>query len=155
MKIIVVGPLVIFSLILSDQSSIKAKSIKKAFSGIAVGEQECEIILYVVHIMRTWITRIYDKNTRNTMIVVMHKRTRIGYEQLIQDAINNCSVLTIQNYIKRNYMKNTERWALWARQHSPLLLQVTSTNPLESYHSEIKTLTSSKYGLIGMSFIFP
>ncbi|PKK56629.1 hypothetical protein RhiirC2_858535 [Rhizophagus irregularis] len=40
-------------------------------------------------------------------------------------------------------------WALWARQHSPLLLQVTSTNPLESYHSEIKRLTSSKHGLIG------
>ncbi|RGB41263.1 hypothetical protein C1646_810793 [Rhizophagus diaphanus] len=36
-----------------------------------------------------------------------------------------------------------------ARQHSPLLLQVTSTNQLESYHSELKGLTSLKYGLIG------
>ncbi|PKC57479.1 hypothetical protein RhiirA1_472440 [Rhizophagus irregularis] len=112
--------------ILSDQSSIEAKSIKKAFPGINGGEQECEVILCVVHIMRT----------------------KIGCEKLIQEAIDNCAVSSIQNYIKRNYMKNTERWALWARQHSPLLLQVTSTNPLESYHSEIKRLTSSKHGLV-------
>ena len=85
------------------------------------------------------------------MIVVMHKRTKIGCEQLVQSAINKYSVLTIQNYIKRNYSKNTQQWALWARQHSPLLLQVTSTNPLESYHSELKRLTSSLHGLIGMS----
>ncbi|CAB5153416.1 unnamed protein product [Rhizophagus irregularis] len=79
----------------------------------------------------------------------MHKRTKIGCEKLIQEVIDNCTVSSVQNYIKRNYMKNTERWALWAHQHSPLLLQITSTNPLESYHSKIKTLTSSKHGLIG------
>ncbi|RHZ85405.1 hypothetical protein Glove_66g199 [Diversispora epigaea] len=31
----------------------------------------------------------------------------------------------------------------------PLLLQVTSTNALESYHSELKKITSSQHGLIG------
>ncbi|CAB4477296.1 unnamed protein product [Rhizophagus irregularis] len=79
----------------------------------------------------------------------MHKRTKIGCEKLIQEAINNCPVPTIQNYIRRNYMRNTQQWALWARQHSPLLLQITSTNPLESYHSELKRKTSSLHGLIG------
>ncbi|GES76067.1 hypothetical protein GLOIN_2v1776807 [Rhizophagus clarus] len=49
-------------------------------------------------------------------------------------------------------MKNTHQWALWARQHSPLLLQVTTTNPLESYHSELKKSTSLKYGLIGACY---
>ena len=52
-------------------------------------------------------------------------------------------------------MRNTQQWALWARQHSPLLLQVTSTNPLESYHSELKRSSSPKYGLIGIyNFLF-
>ena len=88
------------------------------------------------------------------MNAAMHKRTKIGCEKLIQDAINGCTVPAIQSYIKRNYMKNTQQWALWARQHSPLLLQVTSTNPLESYHSELKRLTSSSHGLIGMSTSF-
>ena len=88
------------------------------------------------------------------MNAAMHKRTKIGCEKLIQDAINDCTIPAVQNYIKRNYMKNTQQWALWARQHSPLLLQVTSTNPLESYHSELKRLMSSSHGLIGMSTSF-
>jgi len=84
------------------------------------------------------------------MIAAMHKRTKIGCEGLVQDAINQCSVPSIQNYIKRNYAKTTEKWGLWARQHSPLLLQVTLTNPLESFHSELKKITSSLHGLIGI-----
>ena len=84
------------------------------------------------------------------MVATMHKRTKIEYESLIQNAINHCPVPSIQNYIKRNYTKNTEKWGLWARQHSPLLLQVTSTNPLESFHSELKKITSPLHGLIGM-----
>jgi len=39
--------------ILSDQSSIEAKSIKKTFPGVNASEQECKVILCVVHIMRT------------------------------------------------------------------------------------------------------
>ena len=140
--------------ILSDQSSIEIKSIKEAFPGINAGEQECEVILCTVHIMRTWMTKIYEKKTRDVMVAAMYKRTKIGCEQLVQDAVENCTVPAIQNYIKRNYMKNTQQWALWARQHSPLLLQVTTTNPLESYHSELKRLTSPLHGLIGMYVLF-
>ncbi|CAG8657282.1 10345_t:CDS:2 [Rhizophagus irregularis] len=112
------------------------------------GEQECQVLLCVVHVMRTWMQKINEKKTQDTMIVVMHKRTKIGCENLVQDAINHCSVPYIQNYIKRNYTKNTEKWGLWARQHSPLLLQVTSTNSLESFHSELKKITSSLHGAV-------
>jgi hypothetical protein len=135
--------------ILSDHSNIEARSIKKTFPGITAGEQECQVLLCVVHVMRTWMQKIHEKKTCETMIAAMHKRTKIGCDSLIQDAINHCSVPSIQNYIKRNYMKNTEKWSLWARQHSPLLLQVTSTNPIESFHSELKKTTSSLHGLIG------
>src|SRR5438270_12084671 len=95
--------------------------------------------------------RIYDKKTRDVMIAAMHKRIKIGCEQLVQGAINKCPIPAIQNYIKRNYTKNTQQWALWARQHSPMLLQVSSTNPLESYHSKLKRSMSSLHGLIGTS----
>ncbi|CAG8599777.1 7702_t:CDS:2 [Cetraspora pellucida] len=101
--------------ILSDQSSIEAKAVKKAFPGTSAGEQECEVILCVVHVMRVWLTKIYEKGPRDIMIATMHKRTKIGCENLVQDAIK-C---------------------------------ITSTNPLESYHSELKRATSSFYGLIG------
>ncbi|RHZ77856.1 hypothetical protein Glove_170g30 [Diversispora epigaea] len=59
---------------------------------------------------------------------------------LIQEAINECPVPTIKQYIKRYYVKNNHQWALWA---------LTSTNSLESYHSELKRTTSSQHGLIG------
>ncbi|PKC51911.1 hypothetical protein RhiirA1_482685 [Rhizophagus irregularis] len=105
--------------ILADHSNIEAKSIKKTFPGINAGKQECQVLLCVVHVMRMWMQKINEKKTRDTMITAMHKRTKIGCENLVQDAINHCSVPYIQNYIKRNYMKNTEKWGLWARQHSP------------------------------------
>ncbi|RHZ71761.1 hypothetical protein Glove_253g79 [Diversispora epigaea] len=134
--------------VLMDQSNIEANSIKKVFPGLKAGENECRIILCTVHIVRTWIAKIYEKKTREIMIGAMHKRTKIGCEQFIQNAIQQCSVSAVCNFIKRNYMKNSHKWALWARQHSPLLLQVTSTNALESYHSELKRTTSFLYGLI-------
>ena len=136
--------------VLVDHSSIEAKSIKKTFPGIMAGEQECQILLCVVHVMRTWMQRIYEKATRDLMIAAMHKRTKIGCKSLVQNAINQCSVPTIKNYIKRNCVKNMQQWGLWARQHSPLLLQVTSTNPLESFHSELKRITSPLHGLISL-----
>src|SRR6185369_16891224 len=60
---------------LLDQSSTEANSIKQVFPGLSGGEQECEIFLCTVHVMRTWISKIYDKKTRETMVLAMHKRT--------------------------------------------------------------------------------
>ncbi|CAB5203124.1 unnamed protein product [Rhizophagus irregularis] len=51
----------------------------------------------------------------------MHKRTKIGCESLVQDTINSCPVPSIQ---------------------------ITSTNSLEFFHSELKKTTSSSHGLI-------
>jgi hypothetical protein len=98
--------------ILSDQSSVEFKSIKIVFPGVNAGEQECEVLLCIVHVMWTWMSKIHEKKTRDVMIAAMHKRTKIGCEKLIQNAINNCKVPTIQNYIRRNYMKNIQQWAL-------------------------------------------
>ena len=85
----------------------------------------------------------------------MHKVTKTGCEELIKEAINKCQVPDIKRYISRNYAGNTHQWAFWARQHSPLLLQITSTNAIESYHSELKRTTISHHGLIGsIIFIF-
>jgi hypothetical protein len=81
--------------ILLDQSSTEAKSINAAFPGLHAGEQECDIILCSVHVMRIWMAKIYHAQTRDMMILAMHKRTKIGCEMLIQQAIDNCPVPTI------------------------------------------------------------
>ena len=94
--------------ILSDQSSIEGKGIKKAFSSLSTGKQECEVIFCVVHVMRNWMTKIYEKKIRNIMNAAMHKRTKIDCEELVQNAIKGYSIPAIQNYIKKYYMKNTQ-----------------------------------------------
>ena len=78
----------------------------------------------------------------------------MGCEQTIQQVLAVCAMDDVKRYITRNWTKNTEKWAMYARAHSPLLLQVSSTNALESYHSELKTRVSKHYGLIGMFLIF-
>jgi hypothetical protein len=41
----------------------------------------------------------------------------------------------IKEYLIKNWQKDTAKWGI---QHSPLLLQNLSTNPIESYHNQIK-----------------
>ncbi len=48
---------------LSDQSNVESNSIKIAFSGLKNGKQECDIFFCTVHVMRTWMSKIYDKKT--------------------------------------------------------------------------------------------
>ena len=134
---------------LTDQSSVESNGIMKVFPGLEKGEQQCSIIWCSVHVMRTWLRKITHTEARNKMLLSMHKKTKVGCEQAIRQAIAVCDVEYVRTYITRNWTKNTEKWATYARAHSPLLLQVTSTNALESYHSELKTRTSKNHGLIG------
>ncbi|RHZ51825.1 hypothetical protein Glove_469g15 [Diversispora epigaea] len=138
---------------LSDQSNVEANGIAIAFPGLSKGEQNCEVIFCTVHVMRTWMTKIYETKVRRKMIHALHKITKISCDELIQQAIDECQAPTVKQYILRNYIKNTNQWALWARQHSPLLLQITSTNAIESYHSELKRITVSHHGLIDAEYI--
>ncbi|CAG8723825.1 9095_t:CDS:2, partial [Gigaspora rosea] len=93
-------------------------------------EQECDVLLCTVHVVRTWMKNIYHGLTLNKMIHAMHKKTQVGCEEIVRDAINTCS------------------------QYSPLLLQITSTNPLESYHSELKAKIFVQYGFIETAINF-
>jgi predicted TIM-barrel enzyme len=42
-----------------------------------------------------------------------------------------------------------EKRAMYSRQHTPLLLQTTSTSPLESYNAVLKRKGDATFGLIG------
>ncbi|CAG8569694.1 4429_t:CDS:2, partial [Scutellospora calospora] len=124
---IAVGILVLTSLliekiyILLDQSNVESNSIALAFPGLF---QEYDVLLCTVHIVRTWIKNIYYSLTLNKIIYAIYKKTQVGYEKIVHDTINT------------------------SQQNSPFLLQITSTKPLESYHSELKAKVSVQYGLI-------
>ena len=54
--------------ILQDQSNTETNSIKLAFPGLKNGEQECDTLICTVHLVRTWMSKIYDVKTRQKMI---------------------------------------------------------------------------------------
>ena len=81
----------------------------------------------------------------------MHKRTKIRCEDLVQQAINECPNLIIKQHLKELHEKYASMEALGMTVF-PLLLQMTSTNALESYHSELKRTSSPQHDLIGIYF---
>ena len=54
------------------------------------------------------------------MLQAMYKFTRVGCEQLIQEAIEQLPLDQNKKYVRRNWQKNTQKWAIWSRQNSPL-----------------------------------
>ncbi|KAI9093505.1 hypothetical protein DFS34DRAFT_666348 [Phlyctochytrium arcticum] len=69
----------------------------------------------------------------------MNETTRIGAMQLVKEAIAGAPQ-QIATYLTNYWTRATdlESWSMAARQHSPILLQVRSTNALELYHRLVK-----------------
>ncbi|CAG8568451.1 9920_t:CDS:2 [Cetraspora pellucida] len=98
-----------------------------------------------------WLADSYEFHPQNQQAqLAFIYTTIISCEEVLKQAISKCSVPVIKKYIKHNYTKNICYWALKAHQHLPFLLQMTSTNFLESYHSKLKQISSPHHGLIGI-----
>ena len=139
--------------VLTDDSATEVASILKAFPGTEVGEQNCDPIRCTVHTMRTWMRKICVTAARNKMIQAMHKTTKIGCENMIKEALEAAKGVKESTDTINRYSDKSREWALWSRQHSPLLLQVTTTNPLESYHGELKRLSAKTHSIFGRACI--
>ncbi|KAI9094444.1 hypothetical protein DFS34DRAFT_629484 [Phlyctochytrium arcticum] len=104
------------------------------------GEEEVYVKFCMVHLIRTLMRRTSTHpKTFRTMLHALNKTTRIGARQLVEEAIAGAPPLIgtyLDNYWNR--ASDIESWSMAARQHSPILLQVTSTNALESYHRLVK-----------------
>jgi hypothetical protein len=64
---------------------------------------------------------------------------------LIQEAINSLPV-TIRGQFEPCLLRRLQFspvWSIYSRTHSPLLMQVTFTNALESYHCQVKSKSSA------------
>ena len=53
-----------------------------------------------------------------------------------------------RRYLQRYWFNSMERWGMYARMHSPLLLQMDTTNALEAYHRDLKMTCSPKDGMV-------
>ena len=79
------------------------------------------------------------------MYEAMYKKTLIGARGGVQMAIQASKNSACKKYLTDNWlpMSKVKNWALAARSHSKILLQTTSTNALESYHSLLKKRNGS------------
>ena len=134
---------------LTDDSQIEQNAIGIAFPGIEAGEQTVDVLLCTVQVMQNWNRKIYHKPTWVKMIHALHKTTRIGCQQLVDEAISQCPFESMRKYINDYYIPRMHSWGLWNCQHSPILLQATTTNPLKSFHSELKRDSKKSDGFIG------
>jgi hypothetical protein len=122
-----------------DDSNIETKAIKDCFAGLLIGEQEVSIFYCKVHLARTLMRKLScEKKSFSLMLKAMNKLTRIGCEEVMYQAIEECKNQVTKTYLIKNWKSDTSKWGMWARQHSPLLLQNLSTNAIERYHREIK-----------------
>lgn len=128
---------------LIDQSSTERKAIRDAFPGLTAGRQEVEILHCSVHTNRTLIERLGNKpEILATMYRARSAFTRIRCRELVSEAVVMAKTQSkkISEYLERHWSgeEQMKRWAYAWRNHSCMLMQTRSTNPLESYHSMLK-----------------
>jgi hypothetical protein len=91
------------------------------------------------------------------MAALCSRRTKFGALESTNQAIALAASPESADYIRNNWLPEIEKWANYARDHSPLLLQVTTTNPNEAFHRSLKALAKitkltirPKYSLAGI-----
>jgi hypothetical protein len=91
------------------------------------------------------------------MAALCNRRTRFGAIESTNQAIEFASTPDKKRYLTRDWLRTIDMWANFAREHSPLLLQVVTTNANEAYHRSLKALASitklvirPKYSLAGI-----
>ncbi len=91
------------------------------------------------------------------MAALCNRRTKLGVLESTNQAITLAGSSESADYIRNNWLPDIDKWGNYARDHSALLLQVTTTNPIEAWHCSLKALAKliklmirPKYSLAGI-----
>ena len=69
------------------------------------------------------------------MTALYYRCIRLGYEESVRQAVKICPDKEKAKYIENEWLNTMYLWAYYIREHSPLLLQILTTNSVESWHS--------------------
>ena len=75
-------------------------------------------------------------------------------EQAIQTAATIDSSGNTAKYVQACWMHTVSKWGMFARQHSPLLLQVTTMNACEAWHRKLKSGAGLSKGQVASHGIY-
>lgn len=131
---------------LTDNSSIEKAAVRKAF------EKEKHVknhLLCTVHTEQT-LQRNFksedDKPAYELLRQAMRSLTEENCLLLCSQAITTASSEKKRQYIRKELISTCDQWAMYARQHSQILLQVTSSNACEAWHCKLKNGAGQKKG---------
>ena len=130
---------------MTDDSAIEQRTIRLAFPGLKAGEQEVTHLLCSVHSNRTLLRRLGTTAHKPIYQLLKHAmycftgiKNRSLCEEAIAAAIASGDEATAK-YIHTYWLQTASKWGMYARQHCPLLLQVTTTNACEAWHRKLKS----------------
>jgi hypothetical protein len=130
---------------LTDDSAAEQSAVKRAFPGLIDGEVEVDHLLCMVHSERTLKRNFagpkYKKSLHHMIAALKYRRTKGGCMDSLQQALDALPEGDIEKerYINKEWVQTASQWANYAREHSTLLMQVKTTNSVESWHSVIKS----------------
>ena len=140
---------------LTDDSAAEQRAVKLAFRGLIDGEMEVDHLLCRTHSERTLNRRLTGdacKQARSHLYAALYfRKTSMGCEESIEAAIKTAPNQKIRKYIENEWWQTRKQWAYYARQHSCLLLQIMTTNIVESWHHSIKQHAGGKGAMMKFS----
>ena len=126
---------------LTDDSAGEQSAVQKAFLGLSAGELEVSHLLCKVHSHRALQKALPGEANRrcreHLCAALYNRKTKPGCEESIQAAIKEAPPKR-QSYVEKEWWDTRAEWANYTRCHSALLLQVPSTNVVESWHASLK-----------------
>jgi MULE transposase domain len=125
---------------LTDDSATERLAVRQAFPGVDGGETNVTHLLCTVHSSRTLMRRLSHapESRKHLNSAMFNRKTEGGCLEDINLAINSAPNDETRQYIINEWLNDRYAWAMFARQHSALLLQVSTTNPVEAWHKQIK-----------------
>ncbi|KAI1436370.1 hypothetical protein GGR50DRAFT_693366 [Xylaria sp. CBS 124048] len=142
---------------LTDDSAVEQKAVKGAFT--PEDGYNVDLLLCSVHAGRTLKRKLsssrYQTCLEHMLAALKFRRTETGCDESIELALQSLQAqgdMKMMEYIIENWKERKPMWANYAREVSPLLMQINSTNALEGYHSAIKYNNKSalsQYSLVG------
>ena len=144
---------------LTDDSAVEQRAVKNAFPlSTELGGHLHGHLLCTVHSDRTLQRRF--KTQMDSELLQCMRKAMFSYQEsqcilLCNEAIRLARSDKDRKYLGKEWLNTRKQWAMFARQHSQILRQVTTTNPLEAWHEKLKGSAglvkgeTSKHGILG------
>ena len=139
---------------ITDDSAAEQKAVRLAFRGLEEGEQQVDHFLCRKHSERTLKLKLAGdsckKSFEHLYKALYYRFSEQGCLDEIHEAIAKAPE-SKKEYIRQQWLDTRRLWAYYARQHSCLLLQVPTTNSLESWHHSLKIHADGKGAMLRFS----